>query len=52
LQDYRKHRAVGETTHNEDVFEPIEKFKKEELVGKEIIEKDGKKFVKSIIQKK
>lgn len=62
LADYKKHRAVGETTHNEDILEPIEKFTAEQLVGKEIIEKvewsgtpQGeitKKYVKSTIQKK
>lgn len=55
LADYQKHRAVGETTTSEEVLEPIEKFTPEQLVGKEIVEKvkwDGKKFVKSIVQKK
>ena len=55
LADYKKHRAVGETTTNEEIFEPVEKFTTEQLVGKEIVEKvkgDGKKFVKTIIQKK
>ncbi len=52
LADYQKHRAVGSTTRNEEVLEPIEKFTTEELTGKEIIEKDGKKFVRSIVQKK
>lgn len=52
LADYKKHRAVAETTHNEEIFEPIEKFTQEQLQGKEVIEKDGKKFVKSIVQKK
>lgn len=52
LQDYSKHRAVGETSHPEEILESIEKFKQEELIWKEIIEKDGKKFVKTVIQKK
>jgi hypothetical protein len=51
LADYKKHWAVGETKHNEDVFTPIETFTQEQLQGKEIIEKNGKKFVKSTIQK-
>ncbi|MEI6672969.1 MAG: hypothetical protein WCL02_06690 [bacterium] len=42
---------MGETKYNEDVLDPIEKFTQEQLVGKEIVEKDGKKFVKSVIQK-
>ena len=44
--------ATGETTHNEDLLEPVEKFTQKDLTGREIIEKDGKKFVKSVIQKK
>ena len=52
LADYTKHRAVGEKVHNEDLLEPIEKFTQEQLQGKEIIEKEGKKFVKTVIQKK
>ncbi len=52
LMDYKKHWAVEETNHNEDIFEPIEKFSQKDLIGKEIIEKDGKKFVKTIVQKK
>gem|GEM_PF-4209879 len=39
LTEYRKHRAVGETTHNEEILEPIEKFTTAQLVGKEIVEK-------------
>jgi len=52
LADYQKHWAVGETTYNEDVLEPIEKFTQEQLQGREIVEKNSKKFVKSIVQKK
>ncbi|MEI7919314.1 MAG: hypothetical protein WCH65_03800 [bacterium] len=62
LTDYKKHRAVGETTHNEETFTPIEKFTAEQLSGKEIVEKvEGtgtpqeeviKKYVKSTVQKK
>jgi hypothetical protein len=52
LADYKKHRAVGETTYNEDLLEPIEGFTQEQLQGKETIEKNGKKFVKSVVQKK
>ena len=52
LADYTKHRAVTEKIYNEEVLEPIEKFSEEQLKGKETIEKDGKKFVKSIRQKK
>jgi hypothetical protein len=33
-------------------LEPIEKFTQEQLQGKEIIEKEEKKFVKTVIQKK
>lgn len=52
LQEYQKHRAVGEKIYTEEVLEPIEKFTAQEREGKEIIEKDGKKYIKVSIQKK
>jgi len=52
LQEYKKHRAVGETIHNEEILESTEKYTEKDLQGKEIIEKDGKKFIKTIVQKK
>lgn len=52
LQEYKKHRAVGETIHNEEILESTEKYTEKNLQGKEIIEKDGKKFIKTIVQKK
>lgn len=52
LQEYHKHRATGETNTNEEKLEPAENFKAEELAGREIVEKDGKKFVKMMVQKK
>lgn len=62
LVDYKKHRAVAETSHNEEILEPIEKFTQKELIGKKIVEKvewngipqsgNGKKFVQSSVQKK
>ena len=52
LAEYQKHRAVGQTTESEEKFEPIEKFTTEQLTGREIIEKDGKKFMRTITQKK
>lgn len=57
LADYKKHRAVAETTHNEETLEPIEKFTPKQWEGKEVVEKTDekwitKKFVKSIVQKK
>lgn len=52
LKEYGRHRAVGEITRNKEKFDPIENFTQEELKDKEIIEKDGKKVVKSIVQKK
>jgi len=57
LADYKKHRAVAETTHNEELLEPVEKFTDIQLQGKEVIEqtdKDGnsKKYVRSMVQKK
>lgn len=52
LQEYRTHRAVGEIHRREEILEPVEKFTTQELATKEIIEKDGKKFVKTTVQKK
>jgi hypothetical protein len=43
---------VGEITRNEEVFEPIENLTQQQLKDKEIIEKDGKKVIKKVIQKK
>ena len=51
LQEYQNHRAVGQRTETEEVLEPIEKFTAQELAGKEVIEKDGKKFIKVIKEK-
>lgn len=36
----------------EETLEPIEKFTAQEIEGREIIEKDGKKFIKSAKEKK
>jgi hypothetical protein len=52
LQEYNKHRAVGEKNFEEEILEPIEKFTAEERHGKEIIEKDSKKYIKVIKKKK
>ena len=56
LAEYTKHWAVTETTTNEEILEPIEKFTPDQLKNKDpvkdIIDKDGKKFVKILIQKK
>ncbi len=52
LQEYQKHRAVGQTTENEEALELAEKFTAEELAGRETIEKDGKKYIKILKEKK
>lgn len=52
LQEYNKHRAVGEKNLEEEILEPIEKFTAAERHGKEIIEKDGKQYMKIIKKKK
>lgn len=41
------HRAVGKKIIQEDALTPIEKFTQEELDGKEVVEKDGKKYLKT-----
>ncbi|HPK27590.1 MAG TPA: type IV secretion system DNA-binding domain-containing protein, partial [Candidatus Absconditabacterales bacterium] len=46
LKEYKDHRAVGSRKVIEEKLVPIENFKQNELAGKEIEEKDGKKFVK------
>ncbi|MFZ2150830.1 MAG: hypothetical protein WAZ12_04095 [Candidatus Absconditicoccaceae bacterium] len=44
--DYKNHRAVGIGKGKEEILRPIEEFKESDLKGKEIVEKEGKKFVK------
>lgn len=51
LKEYKNHRAVWKKIVTEDKFEPIENFKQSALKGKEVIEKDGKQFVKTQIEK-
>lgn len=45
------HPAVGMRMQLEDVFTPIEQYTADDLADKEIIEKDGKKYVKTSQQK-
>lgn len=45
------HQAIGMRMQSEDVFTPIEQYKADDLADKEIIEKDGKKYVKTSQQK-
>jgi len=51
LKEYKSHWAVWSKKIVEEKLESIDKFKPEELEWKEIIEKDGKSFVKSEIEK-
>jgi len=51
LQEYNKHRAVKEIVRNEETLIPVEEIDKQEEWA-EIIEKDGKKYIKKHIQKK
>ncbi len=52
LGDYQKHRAVQQKDFDEEHLEPIEKINPKDREGKEIIEKDGKQFIKTVIKKK
>jgi len=52
LQDYKSHRAVWDITRNKEELLSIEGLSAEELKDKEIIEKDGKKYIKKMVQKK
>lgn len=52
LQEYRKHRAVGEIVTSEEKLEPADTLTPEQLAGKEVVEKDGKRFIKTTVQKK
>ncbi len=36
---------------HEDIFTPIEKYTQDDLADKEIVEKDGKKYVKTFNEK-
>lgn len=44
--DYKNHRAVWIWKWKEEILRPIEEFKESDLKWKEIVEKEGKKFVK------
>lgn len=46
LSDMPNHRSVGTRTDKKEKLVPVTEYSTEELVGKEIIEKDGSKFVK------
>lgn len=52
LQEYHKQRSVGEKTEIEEVLTPIESLKPSQLKNKEIIEKDGKKYISEKKEKK
>lgn len=45
--DYKWHWAVWKWVGKEDILKPIQEFKESDLEWKEIVEKDGKKFVKT-----
>lgn len=44
--DYKNHRAVWKWIWKDEILKPVEEFKKSDLEWKEIVEKNGKKFVK------
>lgn len=51
LEEYSNHWAVGTKMEKEEKLTPVTEFTPEQLAGKEIIEKDGHKFVKETIEK-
>ena len=51
LSEYKNHRAVWQKTVKEDKLIPVEEFKQKDLEWKEIVEKDGKQFVKEQVEK-
>jgi len=52
ILQWEKHRAVWSKDVSEDILEPVEKYTSKELEWKEIIDKDGQKFVKMPKSKK
>ncbi len=51
LKEYGKHRAVWSKIVNEEVLVDMDKFKWKTIKPENIVEKDGKKYVKQITQK-
>lgn len=51
LEEYPNHWAVGTKMEKEEKLTPVTEYPSEQLAGKEIIEKDGHKFVKETIEK-
>jgi hypothetical protein len=51
LEDYPNHWAVGTKIETNEKLVPLSDYKQEEIGTKEIIEKDGQKFVKEISEK-
>jgi hypothetical protein len=52
LEEYPTHWAVGTKTEKQEKLVPVTEYTSEQLTGKEIVEKDGHKFVKEIIKNK
>jgi len=51
LDEYTNHWAVWTKIEKEEKFVPVTEYTSEQIVGKEIIEKDGQKFVKEVVEK-
>jgi len=49
--DYKEHRAVASRIVEEEKLESVLNFTSKDLEGKEIIEKDWQKFIKTIVKK-
>lgn len=52
LDEYKNHRAVWTKIEKEEKLVPVTEYTADKLDGKEIIEKDWRKFVKEIVDKK
>lgn len=51
-EKYPNHRAVGTKIDTKEELKPIETVSEADQAGKEVVEKDGKRFVKFITEKK
>lgn len=51
LEEYPTHWAVGSKIVKEETLVPVTQYTSEQLTGKEIVEKDGAKFVKELTEK-
>jgi hypothetical protein len=51
-EKYQTHRAAGQKVEMKEILTPIEQVPEAERAGKEIVEQNGKQFVKEIKEEK